>query len=267
MGIAAVPEAELFDREHRRAQVALGLREMLGLHQQDDVDVERRTSSIGRPSRSATRARLGLGHLARGVEATTHFDERAGRRPRRSRARSPARARRSSCRCRGRVRETRTPVAPSTYVRGHGHRHAVVAEVGVELRVGVELMAVPAAGRAAAPARRLVDPELGEPLADQRVVADVAGAREDARQLRREGDVEGDALARARPARGSATRATVRSSALPSSGASKRKRAREVGAVGERQRGDVDEAPAVLLDRRSRGARRPIPSRRSSACC
>jgi hypothetical protein len=52
---------------------------------------------------------------------------------------------------------------------------AVLAEVGVELRVGVELVHVPAAGGAAAHPGRLVDGDLREPLPDQEVIAGIAG--------------------------------------------------------------------------------------------
>ena len=70
------------------------------------------------------------------------------------------------------------------------HLDHVASEIRVELRVRVELVAVPAARRPAAPAGRLVHPDFREPLAHQIEVAEVAGPREHPRQLCREDEVE-----------------------------------------------------------------------------
>ena len=122
---------------------------------------------------------------------------------------------------------------------------AVVPEVGVELRVGVELVRAPAAGGAAAHAGRLVDGDLREPLRDQEVVAGVAGPGVGLGQRRRERDLEVDAPAR----RDRLRQPDPRQGAVPAIavvGRLERQRRQEVGAAGDPQRRDVDPAPAVL---------------------
>ncbi len=121
----------------------------------------------------------------------------------------------------------------------------VVAEVGVELGIGVELVAVPAAGRPSAPAGRLVDAELREPLTHEVEVAVEAGAGEDLRQLRREGDVERERAARRHRfgQRESHDRLVV---LVPVVGLLEAQGAFEVAPVGERHRGDVDPTPPAF---------------------
>src|SRR5690606_29289264 len=83
----------------------------------------------------------------------------------------------------------------------YGDPDVVGAEVGVELAVGMELMAVPSGGFAPALAGRFPDADLREPLSDHGERVPVSGAGEDARQARLEDDLERDDLARAqRPA-------------------------------------------------------------------
>ena len=247
MGIAAVPEPEPLDREHRRTEVAFGLRQVLWLHQQDHVDVGEPHVFDGARDRIGDPPRLLLGDLERGHEPAADFDERRIDGPREIVHVALL------VHVSGRAVAVLAPRHPHAgraehHVRRHRHLDAVVAEVRVELRVRVELMAVPAAGGAATASRGLVDAQLREPLADERVIADVAGACEHAWQLRGEGDVEGDARSgrdrfwqchsRHRPILRVAIVWRLES-----------QRAGEIGAVGQDEAGDVDPAPAVLLDR------------------
>ncbi len=109
---------------------------------------------------------------------------------------------------------------------GDRERHVEVAEVGVELGIRVKRVAVPAAGGPPPHSGGLVHADLGEPLADEVVVADVAGAREDLRELRAEGDRERDLAvggtgveaaprARSRPRRASRAAARPESRSRP----------------------------------------------------
>ena len=75
----------------------------------------------------------------------------------------------------------------------HGHADVVHAEIGEELRAHMKLVAVPSAGR-------VEHADLRKPLRDEEIVADGAGAREWARNLRGEDDVEGNRLLRDPPA-------------------------------------------------------------------
>ena len=125
---------------------------------------------------------------------------------------------------------------------------AVLAEVGVELRIGVELVHVPAAGGAAAHAGRLVDGDLREPLPDQEVIAGVAGPGVGLGQRRRERDVERDAATRRDRLRqpDPRQRAVL---AIAVVGRLESQRRQQVGAARDPQRRDVDMAPAVLRHR------------------
>ena len=72
----------------------------------------------------------------------------------------------------------------------------VVAEVGVELRLGMELMAVPASGPSATRPRGLIDPELGKPLRHHVEVARETGPGGDPGQPRLEIELELHRLSR-----------------------------------------------------------------------
>ena len=77
-------------------------------------------------------------------------------------------------------------------VRRDRQRHVVAAVVGIELRVGVEGVAVPSPGGPPPHPRGLVDADLREPLPDEVEIADIARAREDPGQLRAKVDRERD---------------------------------------------------------------------------
>jgi len=110
----------------------------------------------------------------------------------------------------------------------------------------VELVAVPAAGRAPARAGRLVDAELREPLADQEEVAGEAGARVDLGQHGRELDLDHDlAAGRDRCRQRHPQHRAVFGVAVV--GGLEGRPGEQVGAVGEPHRSDVDPPPVVLL--------------------
>ena len=144
-----------------------------------------------------------------------------------------------------RARAARSRSRRATNRRGHGHRHSVVAEVGVELRVWRGTggsSSRRSRGRAGRPARR--HPAWG-----------TTGRRGSSRGRsrcgrRRAGNCAVNAMSSVTAAPGatgfgSTTRATVRSSGVAIVGRLEAERARQIGAVGEGQRGDVDPAPAV----------------------
>ena len=79
---------------------------------------------------------------------------------------------------------------------GHGQAHVVIAEIGIELAVQVEFVRVPARCGGAAFAGKLEYGDLREPLADQMEAAVIAGARDHARQLVEELDVQRGGRAR-----------------------------------------------------------------------
>ena len=71
-----------------------------------------------------------------------------------------------------------------------GERRVVVAEVGVELGVRVELVAVPARGAHAALRRHLQHADLREPLSEQGVLPEDAGTRGELRHARLPGELD-----------------------------------------------------------------------------
>ena len=242
--VAAVGQAEGRDRAHRRPQVALRLRQMIGLHEQPHLDVTE-AQLLDRPAEPRRGLAVVLrGHLGGRVEAARDLDEARRRRP-------------------GEVvhvallvgvggRAVAVVHPRGAHAGGADHEaarqrdgDAVVPEIGVELRVGVELVRAPAAGSAAAHPGRLVDGDLREPLPDQEVVAGIAGPGVGLGQRRRERDLEVHAPAR----RDRLRQPDPRQGAVPAIavvGRLERQRRQEVGAVGDPQRRDVDPAPAVL---------------------
>ena len=177
--VASVAQAEFLDRGLDRPHVPRDLRTVHRLHQQRDLDVGQRDFS-NRPIEKRRRAfLLGRRDLARRGERLARDDEVGVGGPR-----EVVDVFLFVGIGRGAVRVLSLP-GPLT--RGadaerlrHGHLDGVASVVGVELGVGVELMAVPAAGFTAAAADRLVDGDLRKPLADEIEVPGVAGAREDA---------------------------------------------------------------------------------------
>ena len=166
VGIRAEPLAVALQRRLGGGEVAIGLAAVLGPQQQAHLDRRQRR----------VRERPRRGRCSRGSPST-----RSRGRPRRD---SDASSMPSALS----VRAVCRPVAPTTNGRGDGDAHVVDAEVGVELGGRVELVRVPA--------RILEHAQLREPLGDEVVVADVAGARERPRDLGRPLDLDLDRLVR-----------------------------------------------------------------------
>ncbi len=189
VGIPAVPQAESLEPGFHRLHVALDLRFVLGLQEHGDRHVGE-PHLVCRPAEQRRGALVFRGrHVAGCREAALHLDV--------ARVRGPREV--VNVRLLVRVGRRPVPVVPPVHAvarrahhepRGNGDVHAELAVVRVELRVGVVLVAVPAAGRAPAHARRLVDAQLREPLADEEEVALVAAAGEHLRQLGPEVDLE-----------------------------------------------------------------------------
>ena len=142
----------------------------------------------------------------------------------------------------------------------HGDADVVDAEVGVELGGGMELVRVPAGV--------LEHAELGEPLRDEVVVVDVAGAGERPRNLRRPLDLDRRARARRdRRDRDGHDRPVVGVAVV---GRDEAKVARQVArrAVGRVQAdgGDVDRSERVAPRRRRTGAAGARAARSSRYC-
>ena len=180
----------------RRVDVALRLRPVIGLQQHRDVDI-RQLHLVERPPEQLRRALvLGRRDILRGRKRRLDDDVVRIGCPRevvnvgllvRVGGRAVA------------VRAHAFSLACGADDEGgrDGDVDGVRAEVGVELRVRVELVAVPPARLAPAHARRLVDAQLREPLAGEVEVVLVPRACEHLRQLRREGQ---SPASRTRPA-------------------------------------------------------------------
>ena len=177
-GYGAEPLAVVLQRGARRVEMAFGLTGVLRLEQQPHLDGIAQSGGPSPAARSARRVRL---------EARRALDVIRARRPREVVDVFLVVAVR---------RRVVGVVAPFALDAGgadrpavrHRQRHVVDAVVGEELGAGVELMAVPALV--------LQDAELGEPLRDEEEVADGAGARERARDVRGPFHFDGHAAAR-----------------------------------------------------------------------
>ncbi len=242
--VAAIGQAVGGDRAHRRPQVALRLRQVIGPHQQPHLDVAEAQLLDRSPEPRRGVAVVLRGHFLGRVEAARDLDE--------ARRRGPGEVVDVALLVGVGGRAVAVVHARGAHAGGADHEaprqrdgDAVVAEVGVELRVGVELVRAPAAGGAAAHAGRLVDGDLREPLPDQEVVAGVAGAGVGLGQHRRERELELDAAARRDGLRqpDPRQRAVL---AVAVVGRLERQRRQQVGAGRDPQRPDLDAAPAVV---------------------
>jgi hypothetical protein len=193
VGVLAEPQPVEEQRRARRLEVALPLVLALGMDQHRHVDGAQ-AQVLGLAQRGLRLAHVALEARAPQVEVervATQLEARVGGPREAVHQRSPAR--RVHARAvleRGRREARGDAVADDAerarrgarredllvVARGQVERDVVPAVVGVELGVGVELVAVPAA-------LALEHAQLGEPVGDEQEVVLVAGAAPDARDL------------------------------------------------------------------------------------
>ena len=186
VGVAPVPEPVPLERGLGGTDVALELGRVLGLQEQDDLHVAEPHLLEGAPEEPGRIGVLLRSDVLVRIEGPAHLHE--------ARVRGPREV--VHARLLEDVGGRPVPVHPALpsppggphhEALGKRDLHVVVAEVRVELRAGVELVAVPAV-------LPFEHAELRKPLADQVEIARVPGPGDDPRQLGLELELELDDL-------------------------------------------------------------------------